>query len=85
MTKNPNINTDRPKIGVKTQQVDALTDILKSVHLTGSLYYRSELSAPWGMSVPKTDAAQFHVIRRGRCYLKQPKTDAMSCSSCTAS
>ena len=49
--------------------MDALTDVLKTVHLTGSLHFRSELSAPWGMAVPASDSAQFHVVRRGRCWL----------------
>ncbi len=49
--------------------MDALTDILESVHLHGSVYCRSELTAPWGMAVPQSDTAQFHVVRRGRCWL----------------
>ena len=49
--------------------MDALTDILESVHLTGSVYCRSELTAPWGMSIPQSETAQFHVVRRGRCWL----------------
>ncbi len=49
--------------------MDALTDILRSVHLQGSVYCRSELSAPWGFSVPKSERTQFHVVRRGRCWL----------------
>ena len=49
--------------------MDALTDILNTVHMMGSVYCRSELSAPWGMSVPASNAAQFHVVRRGRCWL----------------
>lgn len=58
--------------------VDALTDILKTVHLIGSLYCRSELGAPWGMLVPKSNAAQFHVIRQGRCYLNMPDGESES-------
>ena len=71
MLKNPNTITNRPK-PTPAWSVDALTDILKTVHLEGSLYYRSELTAPWGMSVPESTAAQFHVVRRGRCYLSIP-------------
>ena len=63
-------HADRPDCSQAPNAVDALSDILKSVQLKGALYYRSELSAPWGMAVPQTDAAQFHVIRRGRCYLR---------------
>ncbi|MEZ4387168.1 MAG: AraC family transcriptional regulator [Candidatus Krumholzibacteriia bacterium] len=49
--------------------MDALADILNTVHLSGSLYCRSELTAPWGMAVPRGETAQFHVVRRGRCWL----------------
>lgn len=72
MLTNPNYLTNRPELPPFNRHVDALTDILKTVHLKGSLYYRSELTAPWGMSVPASEAAQFHVVRRGRCYLSMP-------------
>lgn len=49
--------------------MDALSSLLESVHLGGSLYFRSELGAPWGMEVPVSDAGQFHIVRRGRCWL----------------
>ncbi len=49
--------------------MDALSDVLRSVHLSGSLFCRSEPRAPWGMEVPQHDSAHFHIIRRGRCYL----------------
>ena len=49
--------------------MDALSDVLRTVHLSGSLYCHSEPSAPWGMEVPAGDTAQFHILRRGRCFL----------------
>ena len=50
--------------------MDAFADILETVHLRGSVYCRSELSAPWGMALPASETAQFHVLRRGRCWLR---------------
>lgn len=50
--------------------MDAMTSILDLVHLTGSIYCRSELRAPWGMALPPGPTASFHVVRRGRCYLR---------------
>ncbi len=50
--------------------MDALADVLKTIHLSSSVYFRSELTAPWGMAIPPSDAAQFHVVRRGRCWLR---------------
>ncbi len=49
--------------------MDALTDILRTVHLSGSVYFRSDISAPWGMEISAQDIAGFHVIRQGRCWL----------------
>jgi hypothetical protein len=50
--------------------MDALTDVLESVHLSGSVYCRSELTAPWAMRISASKTAQFHVVRRGRCWLR---------------
>jgi AraC family transcriptional regulator, alkane utilization regulator len=54
--------------------MDALTDILKTVSLQGSVFCRSELTAPWGIAFSAGDAAQFHVVRRGRCWLSVDET-----------
>jgi len=50
--------------------MDALTDILKSLRLSGGVYFRCELTAPWGMDIGQTSVAEFHVVARGRCWLK---------------
>ena len=66
MTARPESLSDRPGV---MEVVDALASLLETVHLGGSLYFRSELGAPWGMNVPASREAQFHVVRRGRCWL----------------
>lgn len=50
--------------------MDALTDIMKSLHLGGSIYFRCELTAPWGMDIGQTPVAEFHVVTRGTCWIK---------------
>lgn len=50
--------------------MDALTDMLKSLRLSGGVYFRCELSAPWGMDIGQTSVAEFHVVARGSCWLK---------------
>lgn len=52
--------------------MDVLSDILKSIHLGGGVYFRCELSAPWGMAAKKSPSAEFHVIVRGSCWLRIP-------------
>lgn len=51
--------------------MDALTDILNTLRLSSSLYFRTELTAPWGIEVPsKAKVARFHIVIRGQCWLQ---------------
>ena len=50
--------------------MDVLSDIMASIHLGGGVYFRCEMSAPWGMAIPATTVAEFHVIVRGNCWLR---------------
>lgn len=51
--------------------MDALTRILNTLKLSSTFYYRTELTAPWGMTVPAQDnVARFHIVTRGQCYLR---------------
>lgn len=51
--------------------MDALTDILNTLRLSSSLYFRTELTAPWGIDVPaKAKVARFHIVIRGQCWLQ---------------
>lgn len=59
--------------------MDALTDILRSMHLSGGIYFRCELSAPWGMDIGQTPVAEFHVITRGSCWIKIAGEDVPIC------
>lgn len=52
--------------------MDVLSDILRSLHLGGGVYFRCEFSAPWGMEIKPTPVAEFHVIVRGNCWLRMP-------------
>jgi AraC-like DNA-binding protein len=50
--------------------MDVLSDILRSLQLRGSLYFRTELGAPWGLDVPSHEnVARFHVVVGGACYI----------------
>jgi AraC-like DNA-binding protein len=49
---------------------DVLTDVLASLRLRGRLFCRSELSAPWSLSLPAGEFAHFHVIERGGCWIR---------------
>lgn len=57
---------------------DALTDILGSLRLGGGVHFRCEFSAPWGMAMKASAAAEFHLVTRGQCWLRlQRRKDAI--------
>lgn len=50
--------------------MDVLTEILQSLQLRGRLYFRTELTAPWGIHVPSQEnVARFHIVVRGNGWL----------------
>lgn len=50
---------------------EPLGETLHLLRLTGSLYCRAELSAPWGISVPELPGSMtFQVVLAGRCWLE---------------
>ena len=50
---------------------DPLGETLHMLRLNGSLYCKSELTAPWGIDLPSFDGhMMFHVVTTGHCWLK---------------
>jgi AraC-like DNA-binding protein len=50
---------------------DPLGETLHMLRLTGTLYCRSELTAPWGVDLPPFEGCMmFHVVTAGRCWLE---------------
>ena len=41
--------------------MDALSDILNTIKLSSTVYFRYDFSPPWGMNVEKGPFAQFHM------------------------
>ena len=67
---------NKPDLNNHFNFMDALTDILNTLRLSSSLYFRTELTAPWGIEVPsKTSCARFHIVIRGQCWLDVPECD----------
>lgn len=54
--------TDEPAL-------DLLSDILRSVRLEGSVFFRSHLTAPWGIELPAAQEPRFHIVLEGRAWL----------------
>lgn len=50
---------------------DPLGEALHLLRLDGTVYARSELTAPWGMDLPALPGhMMFHVVTAGRCWLE---------------
>lgn len=63
---------------IMASPMDALTDILNTLRLSSSLYFRTELSSPWGVEVPtKERVARFHIVIRGQCWLQVEGDEGM--------
>ena len=56
--------------------VDPLGEALHSLRMSGTLYCRSELSAPWALKLPvDKDCLSFHVVTSGECWLEVEGAD----------
>ena len=56
---------------------DVLGDILETLRFRGSLFFRSTLAAPWGMSLVKTGTPRFHIALSGECFVGAEGHDAV--------
>jgi AraC-like DNA-binding protein len=52
--------------------MDVLADILASVHLGGGVRFHCEMAGPWGMGIPRSQVAEFHLLVRGNAWLRMP-------------
>ena len=49
--------------------MEVLSDILRSMHVKGSVYFCECLDAPWDMAFENTSSASYHLVRRGECWV----------------
>lgn len=48
---------------------DVLGDVLETLRFRGSVFFRSELAAPWGMSLAPAGIPRFHIAFSGDCFV----------------
>jgi AraC-like DNA-binding protein len=52
---------------------DLLSDIFETIRLKGTLYFRTDYSPPWAITVPAYEqAARFHFVIQGCCHVSLP-------------
>lgn len=49
--------------------MEVLSDILRSMHVRGSVYFCDHLASPWSMDFLAPKSAGFHLVRRGECWV----------------
>ena len=49
---------------------DILSEVLKTVRLRGTVYFRAAFRAPWGLEMATGEYANFHIVNSGRCWLR---------------
>ncbi len=50
--------------------MDVWSDVLQSIRLEGSIFFRSALARPWGMACPANGTPLFHIVLFGHCWLQ---------------
>jgi AraC-like DNA-binding protein len=70
----------RPANGVCDVKADVLSDVLRAVHLTGTVYFDFEVTSPWVLEAPPSAqiadrvmpgaqrVIEYHLIARGSCW-----------------
>ena len=89
MAGTPNLLTETPNIGSSPPATDVLSDLLRVVRLTGSIFWKAEFGAPFavradgrpplepGQVVTRHHGTIFHLITEGQCWLDVPGHDRM--------
>lgn len=62
--------------------MDILNDIFSTLNLQGALYFRTDFTPPWGVSVPQYEqAARFHLVIQGSCHVQINGSSAVKLSA----
>ncbi len=56
---------------------DVLGDILETLRFRGSIFFRSDLAAPWGISLAEGGIPRFHIVLSGECFVGADGQDAV--------
>jgi AraC-like DNA-binding protein len=71
--------SERPDSGGwRADASDVLTTVMDAVRLRSRVFCRSELKAPWGMALKRSDYAHFHVVERGGAWLRVEGRDPVA-------
>lgn len=57
--------------------MDILADVLRAQRLRGTVYFRADFREPWGLDIQGGEFANFHIVVRGRCWLRTGPTGSV--------
>ena len=56
---------------------DVLGDVLETLRFRGSIFFRSDLAAPWGMLLDPVGMPRFHIALSGNCFVGGDDQDVL--------
>lgn len=59
---------------------DVLADIFDTLRFRGSIFFKSNLAAPWGISLEAVNAPRFHMVLSGTCFVGTKDSDPVQVS-----
>ncbi len=51
------------------KKFDIVSDILETLRFRGTIFFHSQLAAPWGVSFEPMDIPRFHIALSGECFV----------------
>ncbi len=58
-----------------TAGIDVISEVLRAVHLNGTVYFEAQVESPWGIHIPDNGVANFHLVTNGSCFVDAPGED----------
>jgi len=59
------------------ESFDVLADVLDTMRLRGTIFFRSELAAPWGLTLHRSGTPRFHISLSGDCFVGANKVESV--------
>ncbi|HNP34767.1 MAG TPA: AraC family transcriptional regulator [Woeseiaceae bacterium] len=56
---------------------DVLSDVLETLRFRGSIFFQSDLAAPWGISLATSGIPRFHIVLSGECFVGSDEEDVL--------
>jgi len=56
---------------------DVLGDLLETLRFRGTIFFRSQLAAPWGISLASAGMPRFHIMLTGGCFIGTGKNESI--------